>query len=95
MEPIGLTSKNITYNKYTGKTSAELMIIHICKNCSRISCNRIAGDDNTHSIISLFEKSQTLSIETIRLINNANIKLLTNNDSEIVSKSLFGYATTL
>lgn len=35
------------------KPDGELMIVHRCLCCGKISKNRIAGDDNTYSITNL------------------------------------------
>jgi len=43
MKPVGLTFKK----------DGEIMIVHQCLNCNKISRNRIAGDDNTYAITSL------------------------------------------
>jgi DNA-directed RNA polymerase subunit RPC12/RpoP len=43
MKPTGLTTKK----------DGEIMIIHKCEKCGKVSNNRIAGDDNTDTILSL------------------------------------------
>ncbi len=83
MKPIGLTLKNIRTDPYTGRTSGELMIVHQCLSCGRISCNRIAGDDNPHAVISLLDNSTKLS--------SRDIRLLTQDDKQEVFTSLYGY----
>jgi hypothetical protein len=91
MEPVGLTYKNIEHNPYTGRTSGELMVVHLCRNCGRISCNRIAGDDNAHTIVCLLEKQNSLTKETITRLSSHGIRLLTQDDKHEVLASLFGY----
>lgn len=83
MEPIGLTMKNIEYNHFTGRTSGELMIVHKCIYCGRISCNRIAGDDNPDEILKLLELQDRDNIN--------NINFLNMNDIEEVLDILYGY----
>jgi len=83
MKPIGLTLKNIKINPYTGRTGGELMIVHQCLNCGRISSNRIAGDDNPHVITCLLENSTKL--------NHQSIPLLTQEDKPRVLTALYGY----
>lgn len=91
MEPIGLIFKNIDYNPFTDNIGGELMIVHLCLSCGKISCNRIAGDDNSYVITSLLEKPSSLSREvTIRLASHS-IKLLTQDDKRGALTSLFGY----
>ena len=74
MEPLGLTLKR----------NGELMIVHKCLGCGKMSSNRIAGDDNTYAIISLLEINSAKS-------NNCNIKLLTKTDKDRVFTALYGY----
>jgi hypothetical protein len=52
MEPIGLTIK---------RDGGELMIVHVCKGCGKISKNRISADDNDHAILNLFKTSLNIS----------------------------------
>ncbi len=91
MKPIGLTVKKIKHNPYTDKVSGELIIVHLCLNCGKISCNRIAGDDNSHAITCLLEKSNNLSQETITKLSTYGIRLLTQDDKQEVLTSLYGY----
>lgn len=89
MEPVGLTFKREGVDKYGKVRQGELMIIHTCKSCGKISINRIAGDDEVNAIKDLFKKScgdhqlrKKLQIE--------NIKLLGENDREKIEAQLFG-----
>src|SRR5215475_14044587 len=56
MKPIGLTMKK-SRNKYRLEARGELMLIHQCVECSDISINRIAADDDPDSILSTFQDS--------------------------------------
>lgn len=51
MEPVGLTFKQ------ESDGPGELMIVHRCVECGKISKNRVAGDDQAESIIKVFEES--------------------------------------
>ena len=73
MKPIGLTCKK----------DGELMVVHSCLNCGKISANRIAGDDNTYVIISLLNCNTGLKCK--------GMDLLTNEDSPMVLTILYGY----
>ena len=72
MKPIGLTLKDIR---------GELMVVHLCLNCGKLSINRIAGDDNPHSLLSLLELREGAK----------GIKLLVLEDKDQVLTALFGY----
>lgn len=47
MKPLGLTSKK----------DGEIMLIHECEKCGKISANRIAGDDDAEEILKIFKNS--------------------------------------
>ena len=53
MEPIGLKFKDLKKNKYTGRESGELMIIHKCTKCGESSATRVTGDDDAKAIEAL------------------------------------------
>ncbi len=90
MQPIGLTLKNARINPYTGKASGEIMLVHHCLACGRISCNRVAGDDNAYSILGLL-KELKMSDEQLSLrLQGLNIDLLTSDDEDMVSRALLG-----
>jgi hypothetical protein len=91
MRPIGLTLKDVRVNPFTNRASGELMIVHLCTNCHRVSTNRIAGDDNTYSITSLLEESKKLDSITTNRLQSLSVTLLSENDKEIIRTILFGY----
>jgi hypothetical protein len=89
MEPIGLTLKK-TRKKYGELELGELMIIHHCVDCGKISINRIAADDVPDEIYLLF--TRTLAFEPamrVRLANNG-IQVLTAAHRDVVYARLFG-----
>jgi len=57
MKPIGLTTKR----------DGEIMIVHQCETCGKISNNRIAGDDNTDEILRLARSSKEVSVEEVNI----------------------------
>lgn len=71
MKPIGLTRKRAT---------GEIMIVHQCLTCGKISPNRIAGDDNPYEVISLLRESGYIG----------GIIMLTTEDKDEVGIVLFG-----
>jgi hypothetical protein len=48
MRPVGLTEKRV-HKKY-GPQRGELMLIHQCQACGKISINRIAADDDAQAL---------------------------------------------
>ncbi len=91
MKPIGLTFKDIKPNPYTGRASGELMIVHLCLNCGKISCNRIAGDDNPYTITCLLAEATNLDRGIINRLVSQGIKLLNQDDKPEVLVALYGY----
>jgi hypothetical protein len=89
MQPIGLTFKDMTENPFTGRISGELMIVHRCVQCGRISCNRIAGDDNPDNVLSLLD--EPIHPDTQNQLTRLGIGLLTPNDERNVLPILYGY----
>jgi DNA-directed RNA polymerase subunit RPC12/RpoP len=56
MRPIGLTLKR-SRNKYARERDGEVMLIHQCAECGKLSINRIAADDNEALILQTLEES--------------------------------------
>ncbi len=92
MKPIGLTLKNLKTNPFTGRTSGEPMLVHLCLTCGRISCNRIAGDDLPDTLIALLDGTETLDNETMNRLAGLGIRLLSEADKSIMLSALYGYA---
>lgn len=72
----------------TLKSDGELMLIHLCMACNKISKNRIAGDDNDVSIVNLFLSSKDEKV--VNLLKEKGISLL--YDEAVVARSLYGTA---
>lgn len=81
MKPIGLTCKH----------DGEIMVVHLCLHCGKISCNRIAGDDDPHIILSLLKPPTNLAQGALTHRLRRTIRLLTQHDTENVLVSLYGY----
>ena len=82
MKPIGLTQTS----------NGELMIVHLCLSCGKVSGNRIAGDDNPYAITCLLDEPNSLSREIIIRLTNQGIQLLTHEDRQEVLTCLYGYS---
>ena len=89
MEPIGLTYKNEGVDKYGKARQGELMLIHQCTKCNKISINRIAGDDDAKEILKVYEQSKN-NTDLRQILAKQNIVLLSENDLAEVDKQLFG-----
>lgn len=88
MEPIGLTFKNEGFDKNGKEKQGEIMIIHQCTACGKISKNRIAGDDDAKEVLKVFEKSSQLPV--LSDISMGGIKLLKEEDRKEIEIQLFG-----
>ncbi len=87
MEPVGLTFKEEGIDKYGNKRQGEIMIVHQCRKCDKISINRVAGDDDANEILKVFENSLQNSLDFGKL---NEIKLLKEEDRNEIKKQLFG-----
>ncbi len=82
MVPIGLTLKKIKPDKYHPEKKGELMIIHKCQTCQKISINRIAADDDPIVILGL------LDLHT--KVDQAGIDFLDESQKTEVVNQLYG-----
>lgn len=87
MKPIGLTFKHEGQFK-----QGELMLVHECAKCSKISINRIARDDDNDGILRIFSMSQA-DRQLAVLLKKAGIVLLNSDDKNEVDIQLFGQLT--
>jgi hypothetical protein len=90
MKPIGLTFKKQRPDKYGKEKKGELMIIHYCQNCGKISINRIAADDNPLFLKMVFEKSLSLPKDLKTKLENQNIIPAKKVDREEIENQLYG-----
>ncbi len=89
MRPIGLTMKK-GRNKYQREPRGELMLIHECVECRTLSINRIAADDDSETVISVFQQSLTRSHELHTICMGQRIDPLNIKDREIIYTQLYG-----
>ncbi len=88
MEPIGLTIKQV--NKRYGDNQGELMLIHLCTGCGKISINRIAGDDGTEALFDVYKASCESSTSPKIAPDLKEMRVLGRKDLHIVRTQLFG-----
>jgi hypothetical protein len=89
MKPVGLTLK-ATRKKYGPAKAGELMLIHQCQGCGKLSINRIAADDAAERLLEVFRRSFDLPEEQKALLAGSAIELLLPEDELIVTEQLFG-----
>jgi hypothetical protein len=89
MKPIGLTMKK-GRKKYQREVRGELMLIHGCVECKAVSINRIAADDDSATVLAVFQESLTRSQELHALCIQHGIVPLNREEKEIVYTQLYG-----
>jgi hypothetical protein len=94
MQPIGLTVKH-TGKKYGNAALGELMIIHRCSGCGKISINRIAADDSAGALLALYKRSQKMETDLLQSLAKMNIQPLQAADLTTVYSQLFGWQSIL
>jgi hypothetical protein len=92
MEPIGLTCKQ-TNKRYGQNDQGELMLIHRCTGCDKVSINRIAADDDIQVISRIFEKSLLVEMDVREMLNDKDVLLLGVHDSSRVYRQLIGLSS--
>ena len=90
MKPMGLTLK-AGRKKYQRSTRGELMLIHLCTECSVLSINRIAADDDAETVLAVFQESLALAHQTHILCEENGIVMLKAGDAKIVYTQLYGH----
>jgi len=90
MKPIGLTFKQEGVDKYGRPRQGEIMIVHECTACDKISINRIAADDSSDAILSIFQQSFELPPKKKEMLVEKVIQLISLEKKDIVIKQLFG-----
>lgn len=88
MQPVGLTLKR-SRKRYQSFVQGELMLVHRCADCGKISLNRLAADDDPHSILYIFYQAAHLDPLREQLARHG-IRILRGNEQALVQASLFG-----
>src|SRR5512139_3726457 len=86
MKPIGLTMKR-GRNKYR-ESRGELMLVHECTDCKTLSINRIAADDDSETVMAVFQESFALGHQIHILCQQNGIAILNREHTETVRSQL-------
>lgn len=89
MVPIGLSMK-WSHNKYATVLDGELMLVHMCRECGKLSINRIAADDRMDMLRFIFQGSLEWACE-IPQLKGSGIRLLSKEDAWLIDRQLYGY----
>jgi hypothetical protein len=93
MQPVGLTLKQAR-KKYAWGQAGELMLIHQCTDCGKLSLNRIAADDDAGIILAVFEHSWKLDGRVIQALEAGELFVLTQAHLSLVQVRLYGQGFT-
>jgi hypothetical protein len=85
MAPVGLTFKHEGIGKI-----GELMLIHQCQICGKISINRIARDDPENTLMRVYEDSLDMEQGLETVLSDNGIRRLSQSDAKEVRIQLFG-----
>jgi hypothetical protein len=85
MRPIGLTFRLESRGR-----RGEIMLIHACSGCHKISINRIAADDLDTEIVGVFKSSHNLSDGLRRKVLGQGIVPALKADHREVQRQLYG-----
>lgn len=94
MRPIGVTMKK-GRNKYQREPRGELMLVHECTECKTLSINRIAADDDSATIMAVFEESLKRGEQIHKLALEHGIVILQTEDMKLVQTQLYGHAAQI
>jgi hypothetical protein len=89
MQPIGLTMKR-SHNKYGGIVTGELMLVHLCNECGKLSINRIAADDVAERLMEIFLASSELDVRIQEQLYANGIQLLREDEQPLLVGQLQG-----
>lgn len=89
MQPVGLSRKP-GRNKYATRASGELLLVHLCAECGRVSLNRLAADDDPERVEAVFHAASRLELETRSRLALAKVRLLDEGELAYVRAQLYG-----
>jgi len=94
MAPIGLALKN-SRDKYAKRNPGELMLVHCCEHCDRLSINRIAADDDTVKILAVLGNNSEVGPSFLERCWYEGIHPLRESHRTLVQTQLFGSAALM
>ena len=89
MSPVGLTLK-LSRKKYNPFTQGELMLVHRCVDCGKLSINRIAADDDPQHILNVLHQFPHLDPVAHQQLTQPDIQILGSAEQVLVQARLFG-----
>lgn len=90
MKPIAFTLKQEGSDKWGNPKQGELMLVHLCAECGKISINRIAADDDSKEILKIWKSSKKLNKNILTQLAKESIKILGPREEKQIHIQLFG-----
>jgi DNA-directed RNA polymerase subunit RPC12/RpoP len=90
MKPIGLTIKTPRVDKWGIEVKGELMLIHECVRCGKITINRLLAEDDKGEIMNVFELGKLMDEKKKNDLMNSDIFVLQEKDRAEVEHQIFG-----
>jgi hypothetical protein len=87
MRPAALALKR-SNNKYGGR--GELMLVHLCEECGKVSLNRLAADDDADLVFEVYTRSWILDEAERKELRRSGAESLQAEDIGLVKGQLFG-----
>ena len=91
MQPVGLSRKP-GHNKYAPGGGGELLLVHLCVACGRVSLNRLAADDDLETLQAVFQAASRLDNRARLQLALAGFSLLDESELASVQAQLYGMA---
>jgi len=89
MQPVGLAVK-LRRKKYAPASGGELMMVHLCRECGKVSINRLAADDDPEKVLEIFERSLDQAGSHLLQVELGEIAPLQRSEVRLVEVQLFG-----
>jgi hypothetical protein len=89
MRPVGLALKR-SKKKYAGLGRGELLLVHLCEDCGKVSLNRMATDDDAGLVFEVYNRSFALDEVARRKLQKSGVEILQDEDVHLVQAQLFG-----
>jgi DNA-directed RNA polymerase subunit RPC12/RpoP len=89
MRPVALTLKK-TAKRYESAHQGELMLVHLCDECGKLSINRIAADDDIEAVLKVFTGSRKLDPATKSALARDGVLILESGHHILVRERLLG-----
>lgn len=80
----------LTLKRSTRLGDGELMFVHVCEDCGKVSINRIAADDVNEQVLGVLRASGELEPGLRRVLAENSITPLAMADWPAVMRRLFG-----